>query len=87
MKHELKIQSAHFQNKITGDKPMEIRQNNDRGFQKGDLIKYREWNPTTGYTGNGMFCRVTYVTNYMQKENYVVFCDQVISDEEWAISQ
>lgn len=39
MTHELKLQEQFCQDKLDGNKPFEVREN-DRNFQKGDLIKY-----------------------------------------------
>lgn len=40
MLHELKIKKSFADAIVSGDKTFEIR-NNDRGFQKGDLIKFK----------------------------------------------
>ena len=40
MTHELKILECYANAKIAGDKLFEIRNNLDRGFQKGDIVKY-----------------------------------------------
>ena len=44
MKHELKIWPQYFQAVLTGEKTFELRIN-DRGFQKGDLVILKEWDP------------------------------------------
>ena len=46
MIHELKIRKQWADAKLAGEKPFEIRIN-DRGFQKGDIIRYRVIDPKT----------------------------------------
>lgn len=46
MTHELKIQKQWADAKLAGEKPFEIRIN-DRGFQKGDIIRYKVIDPKT----------------------------------------
>ena len=47
MIHELKIQKQWADAKLAGEKPFEIRRN-DRGFQKGDIVRYKVIDPKTG---------------------------------------
>ena len=47
MTHELKIHKQWADAKLAGLKPFEIRRN-DRGFQKGDTIRYIVVDPKTG---------------------------------------
>lgn len=47
MTHELKIQKQWADAKLAGEKPFEIRIN-DRGFQKGDIVRYKVIDPKTG---------------------------------------
>lgn len=46
MTHELKIQKQWADAKLAGEKPFEIRRN-DRGFQKGDTVRYNVVDPKT----------------------------------------
>lgn len=46
MTHELKIQKQWADAKLAGEKPFEIRRN-DRGFQKGDIVRYNVVDPKT----------------------------------------
>lgn len=73
MHHELKILPAYFEAGKCGDKNFEIRRNNDRGFQKGDTLEFREVNSDGNYTWLTFKAEITYVTNFNQKEDYVVF--------------
>lgn len=74
MHHDLKILPAYFEAVMCGDKRFEIRDNRDRGFQRGDTIRLREWRTDLQcYTGHCFRGRITYVTNYEQKDGFVVF--------------
>lgn len=88
MKHELKFLPAYFEAVIAGEKTFEIRNNADRGFQKGDSLILREFDPryqklmdleppnsiggTTCYTGRQTEKLVSYVSNFEQKPGFVV---------------
>ena len=62
--------------KIHGDKPFEVRYN-DRNFQKGDTVTYITQDSSEVYSGT---YEITFVTNYEQKENWVVFADKLINE-------
>lgn len=74
MHHSLKIEHAFFEAVLSGDKTFEIRNNQDRGFQKGDTFTLHELSTisstTTGRTFEGL---ITYVINYAQQPGWVVF--------------
>jgi hypothetical protein len=81
MHHYLKIYPVFFSAVSDGDKWFEIRKN-DRGYQKGDSVTLREydpglWNQDTqaygAYTGKAAVAVITYVTNYEQRPGFVVF--------------
>jgi len=81
--HELKILPCYFKAVSLGDKCFEIRDNSDRGFQKGDKVKLREYEPgvvSGKYTGLVFVVEITYVTNAYQKDGYVVFGFKKISE-------
>lgn len=44
MNHELKIWPQYYRRVADGSKTFEIR-DNDRGFQAGDTVRLREWDP------------------------------------------
>jgi ASC-1-like (ASCH) protein len=70
--HELKILPEYFKAQKEGKKNFEIRKN-DRGYQVGDLLILEEYDPeTNNFTGRNMIVEITYMTDYMQKEGYVV---------------
>lgn len=74
MHHNLKTWPAYFQAVQDGDKTFEIRDNRDRGFQKGDTVTLEEYEPVKArYTGRKLDKLVTYVTDFEQKPGYVVF--------------
>ncbi|MFN3652593.1 MAG: ASCH/PUA domain-containing protein [Armatimonadota bacterium] len=59
--HELKIWPEYFEAIRTGKKTFEVRKD-DRGFQVGDLLLLREWDPETKtYSGRALFRDVSYV--------------------------
>lgn len=80
-RHRLKTWPCYFEPVLSGLKKFEIRNNTDRGFQKGDVVILAEYDPTSyhstdssgGYTGRTAMGEITYVTNYAQAPGYVVF--------------
>lgn len=85
MHHELKILPAYFEAGQCGGKNFEIRRNNDRGFQKGDTVEFREVTPESlggNYTWRTFKAEITYVTNFNQKEDYVVFGYKLVEDND-----
>lgn len=69
--HNLKELSVYFCQTMDGDKNFTIRQNDDRGFQKGDTIFVTEI-PDGDHQPNNYQAEVTNVCTYQQKEGYVV---------------
>lgn len=67
--HHLKIEKDYLEAKLNGDKLFEIRIN-DRGYQKGDIVVYKEYS-----VGDVIehYYEITYVVNYNQKDGWVVF--------------
>lgn len=80
MLHELKIKQCFFDPVLTGVKTFEIRRNSDRGFQAGDEVRLYEVDSFGIRTGRRVDARITYVLNYEQKEDYVVFSFQLHGD-------
>ncbi|PHQ82937.1 MAG: RNA-binding protein [Phycisphaera sp.] len=80
MNHELKILSVYFRQVVDGNKTFEIRDNTDRDFKKGDTVELQELglNPKT-VTGKRQAVKITYVTNYNQPANQVVFSFKLIN--------
>ncbi|MGJ6852999.1 ASCH/PUA domain-containing protein [Listeria monocytogenes] len=68
--HELKILSEYFWDIIEGRKTFEIRKN-DRDFQVGDYLILKEFKDGK-HTRQFRAVEVTYITDYAQKEGYVV---------------
>lgn len=63
--HELKCWPSFFEAVRDGDKTFEVRQN-DRGFQRGDVLWLREYDPAkvaNRYTGRTLYAHVSYVLN------------------------
>ena len=83
MKHTLKILPVYFEAVLRGEKNFEIRDNSDRGFQKGDIVVLKEFNPRRPLSNSltrETMVEITYVTNYKQKDNYVVFGFKTFED-------
>lgn len=73
MIHNLKINSIYFEHVINREKTFEIRKN-DRNFQVGDYVLLNEWNDgKSTYTGRKVKVKIIYITDYEQKDDYVVF--------------
>ena len=72
MKHELKLETDYFGAVLAGFKTFEIRFN-DRNYQIGDVLVLKEWEWfNESFTGRVIEKKVTYLTNYAQKDGYVV---------------
>lgn len=72
--HDLKLSWAFWNEVMSGEKCFELREN-DRGFQKGDQVLFREVDKKGTLTGrtSGNF-EITYVLHgWGMKENYVAF--------------
>ena len=83
MLHDLKISNPFFQQVIDGNKSFEIRYNRDRGFQKGDLVNLIEVDKSficTNYTGRVQLVEITYVSNFNQPVDQVVFSFKLIGE-------
>lgn len=71
--HVLKTVQPYFDDVASGKKTFEIRKN-DRNFQVGDLLQLWEY-PTSGHYVNA---KIIYMTNYEQKDDYVVLGIEVV---------
>lgn len=77
--HDLKVWPEFFEALVDGRKTFEIRKN-DRGFRLGDKLRLQEFVPTDGsedhpegyYTGREVGRVITYMTDWEQRENFVV---------------
>lgn len=62
--HEVKIYPSQYQPILDGDKFFDVRED-DRGYQRGDTIHYREWDPTSKqYTGRESRMEITHVQTW-----------------------
>lgn len=76
--HELKIKAEYANAKLKGVKPFEIRKN-DRDFKVGDIIRYHCIDsPIVDGNINVLLFEIIYITDYEQKDGYVVFADKEI---------
>lgn len=69
--HKLKLLPQYFSAVQDGTKTFEIRED-DRGFLIGDILQLEEFSPEIGYTGKHLRRKVSYITDYEQKDGYVV---------------
>lgn len=70
--HKLKIDPEYFNKVETGAKTFEIRKN-DRNFHLGDKLILREYDRhKQNYTGRQLTAKVTYITDFAQRDGYVV---------------
>lgn len=76
--HKLKILPKYFKAVARGTKHFEIRKN-DRDYNVGDQIELKEHDGEI-YTGNVIKGEITFVTDFEQREGYIVF-----SFRKWAI--
>lgn len=71
-RHELKIEPQYYSAVLAGVKTFEIRRN-DRDFKIGDEILLAEFVPEENrYTNRELLKQITYITDYAQKDGYVV---------------
>ena len=80
--HELKCWPKFFEPIVEGRKKFDVR-NNDRGFEVGDILHFREWNPDTEkYSGLDFKVEVTYMADNPDwlRPGYVVMS---INSVEW----
>lgn len=70
--HDLKILPEYYEAVLEGRKSFEIRKN-DRGFHEGHILKLSEYDPDRNlFTGNSLTVIVKYLTDYEQKDDFVV---------------
>ena len=83
--HELKIQEKFADAVYVGDKTFELRYN-DRGYQKGDLIKFTavdEMSLKTYHPINYLLYEITYVINgWGLKEEYVALAIREVKGDK-----
>lgn len=78
--HYLKIKAEYANAKLKGDKPFEIRLN-DRNFHVGDVIRYTCIDsPIVDEKISEKLYYITYITNFEQKDGYVVFGDREVKE-------
>ncbi|HGF7570161.1 TPA: DUF3850 domain-containing protein [Enterococcus hirae] len=79
--HRIKIKSQYFSAVAKGLKTFEIRYN-DRQYKVGDKIILQEIDRLGSYTGQEIQAFISYLTDYEQKEHFVVFSFKKIIKEE-----
>src|SRR5260370_9920495 len=62
-KHEVKSWPEFYREIVSGSKKHDLRRADDRQFEVGDIMRYREWDPRTQkYTGSALLVKITYKT-------------------------
>lgn len=69
--HELKCVKWSFDALTEGVMTYGIRRN-DRGFQVGDFLRLRLWEPETGYSGEPLYAKIQYINDYAHQPGMVV---------------
>ena len=59
--HELKLQPPHFQDMLERRKLADLRREDDRRFEVGQRLLFREWIPEDGYTDRAFSAKVTHI--------------------------
>ncbi|EIB6518885.1 TPA: DUF3850 domain-containing protein [Enterococcus faecalis] len=72
MEHKLKIDTEYFEAVLNEKKNFEIRFN-DRNFQIEDIVILQEITENREYTGREITATISYITDFEQKEGFVVF--------------
>lgn len=85
MTHEIKIQKEFAQAVYLGEKTFEVRYN-DRGYQKGDLVKFQVMDGMVGcptHPLNDMTFEITYVLGSFVglAPNYVAFAIRNVTED------
>ncbi len=76
--HELKILPKYFEPIQQRLKTFEIRNNVGRNYKVGQVVKLREWLRDM-HTGQFAIVRITYVTDYGQMSDTVVWSFEIIN--------
>jgi ASC-1-like (ASCH) protein len=80
--HDLKIEKRYLDLILSGKKTFEIRKN-DRDFKEGDFLVLRDIHPASfEYMGRALLVEVVYLTEFEQKEGYVVMGIKEQADHE-----
>lgn len=79
--HKIKILPKYYQAVLRGDKTFEIRKN-DRDYKVGDNVLLMEYDTEKQeYTNRTLAKMISYITDYEQKEGYIVFALREIPHE------
>ena len=78
--HNIKLMSEYARAKLKGLKPFEIRLD-DRNYKVGDLIRYTiPDDEILNQVFKDMTFRIIYITDYAQKDGYIVFTDKLLGE-------
>lgn len=76
--HDVKIAPNYFKAIVTGVKNFEIRKN-DRNYQVDDFLLLKEYKEGK-YTGAKILKQITFISEYEQKDNYIVMSLKSVPD-------
>jgi hypothetical protein len=76
--HELKCWPDFFDAVVRGEKPFEVRKN-DRGYQRGDVLVLRKYDPIARFGGRHYMNEGDYVANAEDAEACTVHVTYVLS--------
>ena len=80
--HYLKLEQPYYDDVLYGYKTFEIRKN-DRDFKVGDLLSLHEYShKLQTYTNSWIGVVIKYISDYAQKDGYVVLGIEKITDEQ-----
>lgn len=75
--HRLKIRVEFAAKKLAGEKPFEIRKNDN--FKTGDIVSYQVIDDENLYNVfNQKLFKIVYVTDFEQQDGYIVFCEKEV---------
>lgn len=73
--HELKVAAPYFDALVSGAKTFEVRRN-DRGYQRGDVLRLREWHPAPRM---GEHCEVDGCAAYSSVGAHYSMCREIVT--------
>ena len=82
VRHTLKLLEQYADVKFKGLKPFEIRDIKDRVFCIGDEVVYKvvdEGGRPVNHDLNKLVFEITFISNFMQRHDYVVYADKLCS--------
>jgi hypothetical protein len=80
--HELKLVQPYYDEVVSGVKSFVVRKD-DRGFQLGDVLRLKEWDPQTQtYTGRSIGALVNYRQEITDTPGWP---EQFLQEPRWVV--